>query len=35
MDDWGIEPEEIEYFTMKIIAPAYALRPEIVACPIT
>lgn len=27
---WGIEPEEIDYSTMKIIAPAYALRPEIV-----
>ena len=27
---FGIEPEEIDYSTMKIIAPGYELRPEII-----
>ncbi|HKU27754.1 MAG TPA: glycoside hydrolase family 47 protein [Candidatus Sulfotelmatobacter sp.] len=26
----GIEPEEMDYRTMKIVAPAYVLRPEII-----
>lgn len=26
---WGVEPEEIDYSTMSVIAPAYLLRPEI------
>jgi Glycosyl hydrolase family 47 len=26
---WGVEPEEIDYSTMKVLAPAYPLRPEI------
>jgi mannosidase alpha-like ER degradation enhancer 2 len=27
---WGVEPDEIDYSTMKILSPAYPLRPEIV-----
>lgn len=27
---FGIEPEEIDYSTMKIVAPGYELRPEII-----
>ncbi len=27
---FGIEPEEIDYTTMKIVSPAYMLRPEII-----
>lgn len=26
---WGIEPEEIDYSSMTIVSPGYALRPEI------
>jgi mannosidase alpha-like ER degradation enhancer 2 len=26
---WGVEPDEIDYSTMKILSPAYPLRPEI------
>ena len=26
---WGVEPEEIDYSTMKIVSPQYPLRPEI------
>lgn len=26
---WGIEPDEIDYSTMKILSPEYPLRPEI------
>src|SRR6266700_316820 len=27
---FGIEPEELDYSTMKIVSPGYALRPEII-----
>jgi mannosidase alpha-like ER degradation enhancer 2 len=27
---FGIEPEELDYSTMKLVAPGYALRPEII-----
>lgn len=26
---WGVEPDEIDYSTMKVLSPAYPLRPEI------
>jgi ER degradation enhancer, mannosidase alpha-like 2 len=27
---WGVEPEEIDYSTMKVVSPSYQLRPEII-----
>jgi mannosidase alpha-like ER degradation enhancer 2 len=27
---WGVEPEEMDYTTMKIVSPGYELRPEII-----
>jgi ER degradation enhancer, mannosidase alpha-like 2 len=27
---WGVEPEEIDYSTMKVVSPGYQLRPEII-----
>src|SRR5579863_7254719 len=27
---WGVEPEEMDYATMKIVSPGYELRPEII-----
>jgi mannosidase alpha-like ER degradation enhancer 2 len=27
---YGIEPEEIDYMTMKVVSPGYPLRPEII-----
>ena len=26
---WGVEPEEIDYSTMRVVSPGYELRPEI------